>query len=284
MNCSPEELAEKVETLTTFSDVAFKIDRALADDHSNAVEIGRLIETDPALSAALLRVANSAAYGARKKIDNTADALTFVGSRHVRDLAYGVSASKAFEGIPNDLLSPMDFWKHSLYSAVAAQMLANTARLCRGTSLFTAGLLHDIGHLVMFSQAPELSREALERYLDQDEVLPISAAEHEIFGFDHMEVGAALARSWEFPDTLLAAIMHHHDPSACTEHADVALIVHVANSLAVLAELGSENIEDAPEIDKASLDALNIDDESILIDMAVDISRAANDLLGVFVS
>ncbi|MFK7831500.1 MAG: HDOD domain-containing protein [Congregibacter sp.] len=284
MSDGPKQIAAKVEALTAFSDVAFRVDEVLADDRSSADDIGLLIETDVALSAALLKVANSAAYGSRNKIDNTAAALMTVGSRHVRDLAFGMCASQAFEGTPNDLISARDFWKHSVYCAVGAQMIANAAKMCRGTSLFTAGLLHDIGHLAMFSQESTLSREALGRYIERDGAQAVYELEREIFGFDHMEVGAELARAWNFPDTLVAAIQHHHEPSACNEHSDIVSIVHVANSLAVLAELDSENLEDASAIAPEALAKLNFESDEVLFEIVEAIPIAADELLGIFAS
>ena len=215
-------LAKEVSRLVSLPDVAFRVDEMLRDENSGADEIGAVIEPDPALSAALLRLANSAMYGVGGNVDNVSRAVTVVGLREVRDLAFGISASQAFYGIPNELITVEDFWKHSLYCGVAARTLGKRAGIV-GDSLFTAGLLHDIGHLVMFSRHPVISRESLQHSLDYTDGLTPYLSEREVFGFDHMDVGAALASEWGLPDSLRACIAHHHEPFATDAVTDAAL-------------------------------------------------------------
>ena len=252
------KLASKVTQLTSFPDVAFRINDMVSDENCGAVEICKLIKPDPALSAALLRLANSAMYPIGSTVDSVDRAVTIVGLREVRDLAFGICANTTFKGIPNDLITVEDFWKHSLYCASAAQHLAREARVCPGESLFTAGLLHDIGQLVMFNQAPSLSEAALRLCLDDSDGRSPYLAERQIFGFDHMEVGAELARHWRFPAGLRQCIEFHHEPFGSDECTDAVLVVHLANSIAVLAELGSDDLDDAPPIDLRVYDKLGL--------------------------
>lgn len=282
MSKSPQQIAARIDKLTSFSDVALRISEVVADDNSTAEDIGALIETDPALSAALLRIANSAAYIRVDPVDNISMAVKVVGFNQVRDLAFAITATSAFDGIPNELISVEDFWKHSLYCAVASQLLANAAKMCRGTSLFTAGLLHDIGQLAMFSQEPELSRKALQHYLDQIEPESICHSERLVFGFDHTDVGSELALSWGFPEPLRAAIAYHHEPATGGEQADIAMIVNVANSLAVLAELDSTQFEDASSISEEALERINLDNEALL-EIVAATRESTGELLQLFI-
>lgn len=286
MNTSAEQIAEETDNLTTFSDVAFRISDVLEDETSSAADIGQLIQPDPALSAALLRIANSASYKTHATVDNIEAAIKSIGVRQVRDLAYAICATKAFAGIPNELISMEDFWKHSLYCAVAAQKLAEQAQLCRGVSLFTAGLLHDIGQLAMFHQHPQLSRTALQSALDLEDDQSICVSEQSVFGFDHMDVGAALAKRWKFPETLLCSIAHHHEPTRSAEGtpSDVAMIVNVANSLGVLAELESHDFSDAPPIHHAALKRCDLGGQDALFQIVDEASESAHELLQLFVS
>lgn len=283
MHNSPQQIADGVNRLVSFPDVAHRIDEMIADERSSSADIGRLVEPDPALSSALLRIANSAAFRPAAAIDSVETAVRVVGTKEVRDLTYATSTNQAFSGIPNDLISVEDFWRHSLYVAVISQNLASAARMCRGVSLFTAGLLHDIGHLVMFNQCPKRSREALRLSLDIDDGRSSCSAEQNIFGFDHTEVGAALARNWNFPDTLVAAIANHHAPFADDDQTEVAVLVHVANSIAVMAELESESFGDAPPIESAARERLGLDDKSLLEIGAVS-HAAVEELVGLFAS
>ncbi len=279
---SPQQLADRMEKMASFPEVAFRVDEVLSDDRSSSADIGAVIEPDPALSAALLKIANSAAYGSLAAVDDIETAIRVVGSCEIRDLAYAVSATRVFNGIPNELISVESFWRHSLYVAVAAECLATEARMCRGISMFTAGLLHDIGQLVMFNQCPDLSRESIRLSLSIDDGRATCQAETEIFGFDHTAVGAELARKWHFPETLTAAIAHHHAPHQSGEHIDVALIVNVANSIGILAELRSEDFDDAPEIDPAAKEKLGLHDE-VLLNVVESSHETVNDLIRLFV-
>ncbi len=283
MTTTPEELAANITQLVSFPDVAFRINEMLSDENSGAAEIGALIEPDPALSAALLRIANSALYGIGGSVSSVERAVTIVGLREVRDLAFGICANAAFEGIPNDLISVEDFWKHSLYCAAAAQSLGRKARVCAGESLFTAGLLHDIGHLVMFNQSPDLAREALQLSLDENDGLSPYLSERKVFGFDHMAVGAELARQWRLPESLRVCIGFHHEPFTCDEITDAVLVVHIANSIAVLAELDSVNLNDAPPMDDRTFDKLGLNPD-VITDIVADTRDSVAELLRIFVN
>ncbi len=259
MAATAEELASNVTQLVSFPDVAFAIDEAISDDQSSASDIGALILSDPALTAAVLRVANSALFNVAGEVDSIDRAVSLVGMRELRDIVFGIYATKAFEGIPTSLIAVEDFWKHSLNCAAAAQFLGRLARIRNADSLFTAGLLHDVGQLVMFSQSPEKSLTVLEmaRESDTDGMLPF-ISEKEVFGYDHQQVGAAVAKQWNFPRSLVYSIAHHHDPYECDEVTQTMLVVHVANSIAVLSELDSANPEDGPPIDPRAVTDLNL--------------------------
>jgi len=259
-----EELVGNITGLTSFPDVAIRISELVADENSGAAEIGALIEPDPALSAALLRIANSAAYSVGGTVSTVERAVTVVGLREVKDLAFGICVSETFNGIPNDLITVEDFWKHSLFCAAVSQNLGRKARVCYGESLFTAGLLHDIGQLVMFSQSPESSTEALALSLEENDGLSPYLSEFEVFGFDHALVGATLMRQWHLPEHLTDCIASHHEPfelstnGAIGEPSDAACVVHIANSVAVLAELDSHCLSDAAQIDERAFAQLGL--------------------------
>ncbi len=283
MNKEAEDLARKVTQLASFPDVAFRVNDLLADENSGADAFGAVIEPDPALNAALLRLANSAMYSVGGTVSSVARAVTVVGLREVRDLAFGICATKAFEGIPNELTTVEDFWKHSLYCAVASRNIGKLSQIGGGDSLFTAGLLHDIGHLAMFNQDPVRSRASLELSIEQSDGLSPYLSEREVFGFDHMDVGASLAEQWDLPETLRASIAHHHEPFDNDAVIDTTLVVHVANSVAVLAELDSRDFADAPPIDDRVLAELKLE-KDILLEQIPDVRESVDQLIRIFVS
>lgn len=283
MSVTPDELVGQVTKLTSFPDVAIRINDALTSGDSSAADLGDIIRLDPALTATLLRLANSAMYPTTGPVDNIDRAVTIVGLQAIRDLAFGVSAAASFRSIPNELMSMEDFWKHSLYCADIAQQLGDTARVCRGQSLFTAGLLHDIGHLVMFSLSPDLSRQALEHSLDHSDGLMIYLSEREIFGFDHAEAGAALAERWQFPEMLVQAIRYHHAPFETDPASDAAVVTHLANCIAVLADLGTVDPGEGPTIDPRALAHLGLD-ASVIPQLIDDAHEDVPEFLSLFLS
>ena len=143
-----------------------KIDALLEDESKGAEDFAEVIRTDPALSAALIRLANSAMYNKRGVTADLDRAVVSIGLNSVRDLAYGICVVGAFEGIPNDLVTLNDFWNHSLYCAVSARLLETRCDVYAANSMFSAGLLHDIGQLVMYNQEPEKSQRSLELNLE----------------------------------------------------------------------------------------------------------------------
>lgn len=277
-----QTLARDMTKLTSFPDVAIRINEKVSDQSSGAAEIGAIIEPDPALSAALLRIANSSSYNVGGTVSSVERAVTIVGLREVRDLAFGICVAETFSGISNDLISVEDFWKHSLFCATAAQGLARKAQVCVGESPFTAGLLHDIGHLVMFDQCPELSSEALVLSLDANDGLSPYLSERKIFGFDHMTVGAELARQWCLPDVLRECIEFHHEPFACDATTDALMVVHLANSIAVLAELDSDRVDDAPPMDERAFVALGLK-PAVTPEIVAEAQQSVDELLRIFV-
>ena len=260
---SATAIANEVTELTTFPDIAFRISDLLNDENSSAWDIGALIEQDPGLAAALLRIANSALYNSGVPITAVDRAVAVVGAQEVRDLAFGLCARSTLDGIPNELVQKKDFWMHSLYSAAAAKTIAKTLKIRTRESLFMAGLLHDVGQLVLFSQRPEQSREALLLAIETTDGTQTSKAEQDIFGFDHTAVGAALMTAWSLPDYLAAVALYHHDPSAKDTPSAIVDVVHIANSLAVLAELSSENLDDAPPIDEDAMTRIGMTTDAI---------------------
>jgi putative nucleotidyltransferase with HDIG domain len=260
---SPASLTAGIKDLVTLPDVALRIARMVEDPTSSASDIGREISNDAALTARLLRIANSAAYGQSRQIATLSRAITILGVRQVRDLTVGLTAIRAFDGISNDLVTMEVFWRHSVLCAVAAGQIAARRGAARAESPFVAGLLHDIGQLVLFSRAPAAAREALLMMADATDDIGLNECERSVLGFDHTTVGAELARSWQLPSSLQECILYHHEPHLAKSHAVDVATVHIANSIAVLAEINSEDIIDAPTLDAGALQRLSLDAKAL---------------------
>jgi putative nucleotidyltransferase with HDIG domain len=253
-----EGLTAGIKDLVTLPDVAMRIARMVDDPGSSAEDIGREICNDVALTARLLRIANSAAYGQNRKIATVSRAITVLGVRQVRDLTVGLTAVRAFDGISNDMVTMEVFWRHSVLCAVAAGQIAARREAVHTESPFVAGLLHDIGQLVLYSSAPDAARESLLMMADAPDDLQLYLCERTVLAFDHGVVGASLARNWGLPDSLLECIEFHHEPHLARRYAADVATVHIANSVAVLAEIGSMDLGDAPALMPAALETAHV--------------------------
>lgn len=267
------ELAADVGGLVTLPDVYLRISRLLDDPNSGSDEIAKAIAQDPSFTLRLLKVANSALYRFPSAVGTVSRAVTVIGTSQVRNLALSMSVAKSFAGLPNELVSMENFWRHSLLCALVARLLARQARRCDPDALFTAGLLHDIGELVIFNRRPEEAKRALQTVIDNDDELPVFAAEREMLGFDHAAVGGELARQWGLPPLLEECIACHHDIAAATRHPREVALVHIANSLAQMAETGTLDPDDVTPIDPAAWERAGL--AADCIESAVADARAA---------
>ena len=251
MNMRPiiETLVEEVAQLVSPPRVCDHINRLVEDSAVGAENIADAIAQDPALTAQLLRLANEPRYGAGG-VDTVAHACEVIGLERVRELVIANGAADLFEGLPNGLVSMHDFWRHSLLCAVAARELARFSRVeVSAEVLFTAGMLHDIGDLVLFNRMPHQAREVLLLASEGPGEPEIQEAERRVIGFDHCEVGNALALRWGLPPLLTECIAYHHAPLRAPHHPEAAALVHIANSVACWAELDSRDRDEAPRID-----------------------------------
>ena len=260
---TPEQLVAQVRDLVSLPEVAMRVNSMIDDPNCSAPKIGRVIDQDAGLTARLLRMANSAFYGLAAQVETTARAISVIGSDRLRELVLATSAISTFNRIPNDLVSMEDFWCHNIYCALAARYLAQLSHRVPPESVFVAGLLHDVGRLVIFTRLPDQARDALWRSIDGPGEVELQVAEREVLGFDHAEVGGALARSWKLPRSLGDPIEFHHQPDAAAEYPVETAIVHIANSVAFMAEVDDPGPQSAPRIEPAALALVGLDREVI---------------------
>ena len=233
MSISVESLLKNVSGLVSLPEVAIRVNALVDDPESSAEEIAKVIETDPGLSTRLLGIANSAMFGYSMEVDTMSRAVTILGTRQVRDLVLTTTAARTFEKIPTDLISIDDFWHHSIYCGLLAKQIASMTKTPHGETMFMAGLLHDIGHLIMFNQIPEQIHEILiETLLPGEE--PLFQVERRVLGFDHSEVGGALAKMWTLPPILQEVIELHHEPEKAEKFPQEVFLIHIANRVASL--------------------------------------------------
>ncbi len=253
---SPHDLFRHRVLVPSLPRVCMRLNEALENPRTSTVEIAELIGADPALTARLLRVVNSAVYGFPTRIETPSQAVMIIGTAHLCDLALTTSITRMFRDIPGDLVSMESFWRHSIACGLAARALASHRREPNVERFFVAGVLHDIGRLVLYQQAPDLARDALARARQGGELLHV--AEREVIGFDHAAIGATLLRTWGLPASLEETVAAHHDPRQSLRYPLEAAVVHVADVIVQALSFGGSGERLVPPLDRAAWDLLEL--------------------------
>lgn len=210
--------------------VYFRVMELIQANDASVEDIAKVIRQDPSLTARLLKVVNGSFYQVTTRIDTVSRAVAVVGARTLQLLVTAVCAVDKFDKIESDLVNMGTFWRHSFYTGLLAHGLARRCQVLHPERLFVAGLLHDIGSLVLHLRAPDVSRRLL-LVADGDEQT-LNRAELKTLGFSHAELGGDLLKSWLLPETLQKAVRWHHNPERAGIGRLDAAIVHVADGLA----------------------------------------------------
>ncbi len=231
-----KELVSGSIRLVSLPEVCIRVNEMLDEPSVTAADLGNVISQDTSLTARLLKIVNSSYYGFQAKIETVSRAVTVVGLRELRGLVIAASAVETFSNVPDEVLNKVRFWRHSLYCGVIARLLAEQCHVLHSERLFVAGLLHDIGKLVIAQRFPQETRKiALQA---DDEQQAEYRVEQAMLGFDHAEVGGELMLAWNMPQTLYEAVAFHHDPRKAETGLMETCLVHIANILTDEAEQG----------------------------------------------
>lgn len=237
MIINPRELVAGTIHLVSLPEIFLRVNEMIDNPHYSAADIGRVIGQDTGLTARLLKIVNSPFYLFPSKIDTVSRAVTIVGLHELRDLILATSIARIFAGIPNDIVDMDSFWRHSVGCALVAKGIAARRGEPHTERFFVAGLLHDVGSLLIYRKVPELAREALLRARHGGETL--CKAEQAVIGCDHAAVGGELLRTWRLPKHLEEAVAFHHAPTLAGQYPLDAAIVHLANIIANAVLFGS---------------------------------------------
>ncbi len=261
MPIEARELVKGVGKLASLPEVCVRVNEMVDDPRCSAAAIGKVISRDTALTAQLLRLANSSFYNFPSNISTISRAITVIGERELRYLVLALSAVRTFSSVPMELINMATFWRHGVYCAVLARLIANRCHVLHSERLFVAGLLHDIGQLVILQRVPDLASVALQRAQDGHEEL--YEAEREVLGCDHADVGRILLEQWKLPEVLCETVGCHHNIAAAEEARLDAAIVHLANVIASRAELPADHEGPLPQVDPLAWELTALD-ESML--------------------
>ena len=257
---TPQNMIDDNIQLVSLPEIALRINKLIDDPSSTAQDIADLISQDAALTIRLLKIVNSPFYNFSAQVDTISKAITIIGTRELRDLAMATSIVEKFNAIPGDLVSPESFWCHNIACATAARTIAKQLNIQNPERFFIAGLLHDIGKLVMYLATPELSKQVIE--LSNLPDVDITQLEEIAFGFNHGELGAELIKAWNLPAMLLETTKFHHTPSAAINYPTEVAVIHLANNIANTIETPFSLDDDIPIKDSTWI-MLNLDESEL---------------------
>ena len=190
----------------------------------------KIIETDSMLSVRVIRMANSDYFGFPRKVENLYQAINLIGVMQLHDLLLSSLCLRTFSSIPEQILNLGAFWHYGVQCGIAARTINKHCSTTASNHFFSLGLLHEIGHLVMYLKSPELSMQALDA--SQTQEITITDLEREYLGFDYGELGAALMQLWHLPQVYQQVAAYHLQPDLADDNYRLEVeIVHLAHAI-----------------------------------------------------
>jgi HD-like signal output (HDOD) protein len=254
MIAQAQALIEDVTDVPSLPEIFIRVNEAVNNPRSSLEDVGKVISEDTGLTARLLKIVNSAFYGFPSQIDTISRAVTIVGTQQLRDLALATSVIRLFRGIPHDLLDMESFWRHSVACGIAARILATYRREANVERFFVAGILHDIGRLIICLKRGDHIREVLPRVREGNHTL--RQLEMEVLGYDHASVGGALIQAWKLPASLEEVILCHHSPLESSRYPVEAAVIHAADIITHALQLGNSGEYFVPQLEAKAWDRL----------------------------
>jgi HD-like signal output (HDOD) protein len=224
-----QTIVKEIETLPQFPDNIVNLQRLIADPNSEITDIAREISVDPSMTADLLKLVNSAQFMLPKRVDNIVEAVKLVGTKGVRNLLYSYGTQKVMGEKYSEMRS---LWQNSYRCAFYAYYIAKSFKKKKELldDVYVGGILSDLGQIVIASLHPDL----LDRITKvcKDKGIPTQMLENFSVGLNHAEVGALIAKKWNFPDQLVTAIRYHNEPMQAPAAArDIVYCVYLANTI-----------------------------------------------------
>ena len=253
-----------VENLPPMPDILHKARKILADPNSSFKDLENLIINDQAFAVKILKIANSSYYGRVKKVSSIQDATVIIGMKSLAELITIASASSLFKNaLPGYELSAQALWRHSIAVAFGAKIIAGRKYPALANDAFSAGLIHDVGKLILDEYVYE-RKEAFQEFL----------------GFEHAEIAAKVCKKWNFPKSITVAIRYHHQPARFMSN-KLAHLVHIADQITESIGMDIDGI--TLEISDNSLEVagVHINEIAKIMDEITEYVEQVGDIVGL---
>ena len=256
-----DQILKSVKELPPMPQVVLKTQELIADSMADAKKIAETIETDQSIATKVLKVANSSFYGMSGKISSISHASVVLGHKILGEVVTMAGAEGLLDGhLPGYGYDSQDLWKHSLAVAFSSKILTNSDNSDLAKEAHMAGLIHDVGKIILDSYIME-KKEEFEAFMEEEEKTFLEAESH-FFGFNHAEIASEVCKKWSFPDSLSSAIRHHHQPSG-SEGNKLSYILHMADYIAVLSGIGYDSDDVLYELEQGTMDYLSVTHENV---------------------
>lgn len=258
-----DSLLKDIKDVAPLPKAYLRIQELVNDPDSSLDELTNVISNNPGLTARILRIANSVYVGLPVKVDSIGRAVQILGLNQVHDLALASAAVGSLFKIQSKALDVYDFWRRSIYCAIVARVTARRCGIRNAERLFVAGLLHEIGNLLLAFKEPPFYSELRDAAIRRQ--TPLAIVQREQLGFDYAKASAELLKRWQLPDTVWLPIeLHTHDLSlAPPALAHDVSMVHMGAAISRAAMWHSDADEPVPPFDTVAVSLTKLDEQVV---------------------
>jgi HD-like signal output (HDOD) protein len=242
-----QQVLTRIEGLPSLPDTLGKMNQLVGNPNTTARQVGQLISSDPPIAAKTLKVVNSPFYGFPTRITTITHAIVILGFSTVRSLVLSSSVLQAL-GDKSCRMCTKSFWRHCVATGAAAKVLAEGQGYNALEEFFIAGLLHDVGKIVICKYL-EREFDAIESLVKEKDILMYDAEDEVLHGITHADVAGELFEQWNLPKGLVKSVMYHHTPTLAGDERRITSIIHIADVLARALMQGNPGDKKIPPID-----------------------------------
>jgi HD-like signal output (HDOD) protein len=274
---SADYIQDKVKTiinLPALPSIAMEVVEMVDNPKTSASQLGKIISTDQALTAKVLKIANSPFYGFPKKISTIDFAIIVLGFDALKEIVISISLVSSLHKKSDTYFDSKTFWDHSIATGVIARKLARDLGYRVSGEVFVGGLLHDMGISVMhryfnneFKRIVDIARESDLTFME---------AEESVLGVTHADIGSWLAERWNLPDHLVEGVLLHATPSKAEKNPELVAIIHCADVFAARINGGPVEFDKGVDFDQKALERLRLDDPNVLDEYVKTYSEVIN--------
>ena len=263
-----EAVLAGIKNLPSIPKVVFEVTKLLNDSKTPTNQLAEIISKDQGLTSKILAVANSPLYGIKRKVSSIEFAILVLGFQDIRNIVTALSLADSIKTAPSKFFDPYEFWLHSMVVGTAAKGISLNFGFDFGSEAFVAGILHDIGILVIYKFFNPEFNQIID--IINSEKISMLEAEKKALGITHQEIGKFLSEKWELPYILCDSLNYHHRPMKTLENKYFVSIIHLVDYMTQKLGVGNFYWDKDFELDPGIIELLNFPSEEALDNFIAD--------------